>query len=71
MTYEQTVQWLFDALPNFQKDGGTKNYKIGLEGPMTLWEELSFPGKTIPTIHIARGPSSVKSKIQLNNSSII
>ena len=53
MTYEQTVQWLFDALPNFQKDGGTKNYKIGLEGPMTLWEELSFPGKTIPTIHIA------------------
>ena len=34
MTYEQAVQWLFEALPNFQRDGGTKNYKIGLEGPL-------------------------------------
>ena len=53
MTYAQAVQWLFDAVPNFQRDGGTKDYKIGLEGPLTLWEELNFPGKTIPTIHVA------------------
>ncbi|MDC0614896.1 Mur ligase family protein [Schleiferiaceae bacterium] len=53
MTYIQAVQWLFDAVPNFQRDGGTKDYKIGLEGPMVLWEELNFPGKTIPTIHVA------------------
>ncbi len=53
MTYEQAVQWLFDAVPNFQRDGGTKDYKIGLEGPLSLWEELNFPGKTIPTIHVA------------------
>jgi len=53
MTYIQAVQWLFDAVPNFQRDGGTKDYKIGLEGPMALWEELNFPGKTIPTIHVA------------------
>ena len=46
MTYAQAVQWLFDAVPNFQRDGGTKDYKIGLEGPLTLWEELNFPGKT-------------------------
>lgn len=53
MTYAQAVQWLFDAVPNFQRDGGTKDYKIGLEGPLTLWEELNFPGKTTPTIHVA------------------
>jgi dihydrofolate synthase/folylpolyglutamate synthase len=53
MTYEQAVQWLFDAVPNFQRDGGTKDYKIGLEGPLALWKELNFPGKTIPTIHVA------------------
>jgi len=45
MTYEQAVQWLFDALPNFQRDGGTKDYKIGLEGPIALWEALDFPGR--------------------------
>ena len=53
MTYEQAVQWLFDAVPNFQLDGGTKDYKIGLDGPKALWEALHFPGKTIPTIHVA------------------
>jgi len=53
MTYEQAVQWLFDAVPNFQRDGGTKDYKIGLDGPKALWEVLHFPGKTIPTIHVA------------------
>lgn len=53
MTYEQAVQWLFDAVPNFQRDGGTKDYKIGLDGPKALWEALHFPGKTIPTIHVA------------------
>lgn len=53
MTYAQAVQWLFDAVPNFQRDGGTKDYKIGLEGPLTLWEELNVPGKTTPTIHVA------------------
>jgi hypothetical protein len=45
MTYEQAVQWLFDAVPNFQRDGGTKDYKIGLDGPKALWEALHFPGK--------------------------
>ena len=53
MTYEQAVQWLFDAVPNFQRDGGTKEYKIGLDGPLALWKELNFPSKTIPTIHLA------------------
>ena len=53
MTYREAVEWLFSAVPNFQRDGGSKNYKIGLEGPRELWEHLGFPGSTIPTIHIA------------------
>ncbi|MGB0182870.1 MAG: bifunctional folylpolyglutamate synthase/dihydrofolate synthase [Schleiferiaceae bacterium] len=53
MTYTEAVQWLYDAVPNFQRDGGSKNYKIGLEGPQELWEYLECPGHSIPTIHIA------------------
>lgn len=53
MTYEQAVHWLYNAVPNFQRDGGTKAYKIGLEGPLAIWEHLGFPGKDIKTIHIA------------------
>ena len=53
MTYKEAVEWLYGAVPNFQRDGGSKNYKIGLEGPQELWEYLGFPGSSIPTIHIA------------------
>lgn len=53
MTYTEAVEWLYGAVPNFQRDGGSKNYKIGLEGPRELWEYLDFPGSSIPTIHIA------------------
>ena len=53
MTYREAVEWLYSAVPNFQRDGGSKNYKIGLEGPQELWEYLECPGHSIPTIHIA------------------
>jgi len=53
MTYSEAVEWLYAAVPNFQRDGGSKNYKIGLEGPQELWESLDFPSKDLPTIHIA------------------
>jgi len=53
MTYNEAVQWLYSAVPNFQRDGGSKNYKIGLEGPQALWKHLDFPGRDIPTIHVA------------------
>ncbi len=46
-------RWLYSAVPNFQRDGGSKNYKIGLEGPQALWDYLGFPGRDIPTIHVA------------------
>lgn len=53
MTYDEAVQWLYSAVPNFQRDGGSKNYKIGLEGPQELWSNLGNPGTEIPTIHVA------------------
>ena len=53
MTYDEAVQWLYSAVPNFQRDGGSKNYKIGLEGPQELWSYLENPSIDIPTIHVA------------------
>ena len=53
MTYIEAVNWLYAAVPNFQRDGGGKNYKIGLEGPEALWNYLGRPSDAIPTIHIA------------------
>jgi len=53
MTYLEAVDWLYAAVPNFQRDGGNKDYKIGLEGPLQLWEELGYPGSQIPTVHVA------------------
>ncbi len=53
MTYDKAVQWLYSAVPNFQRDGGSKNYKIGLEGPKELWSYLGDPATEIPTIHVA------------------
>lgn len=53
MIYSEAVDWLYGAVPNFQRDGGSKNYKIGLEGPKELWEKLDYPSLNIPTIHIA------------------
>ena len=53
MTYDEAVDWLFNAVPNFQRDGGNADYKIGLEGPMELWGYLGNPAENIPTIHIA------------------
>lgn len=53
MTYLEAVDWLYAAVPNFQRDGGSKNYKIGLEGPQSLWEHLDFPAAQIPMVHIA------------------
>jgi len=53
MTYNEAVQWLYSAVPNFQRDGGGNNYKIGLDGPQELWSYLDYPAANIPTIHVA------------------
>lgn len=53
MTYSGAVKWLFDQVPNYQKDGPDKDYKIGLDAPRALWWHLGQPAKDIPKIHIA------------------
>ena len=53
MTYQEAVDWLYSAVPNFQRDGGSKNYKIGLNNPKELWSYLGWPGSSISTVHIA------------------
>ena len=53
MTYTEAVDWLYAAVPNFQRDGGNRNYKISLESPEALWNYLDRPSDGIPTIHIA------------------
>lgn len=53
MTFEEAEHWLFHAVPNFQKDGGGKDYKIGLDGPRSFWKLIGRPGAEIKTIHIA------------------
>ena len=65
MTYDEAVQWLYSAVPNFQRDGGSKNYKIGLEGPQKLWSYLENPSIDIPTIHVA-GTNNVHNLILLH-----
>ena len=42
MTYNEAVQWLYSAVPNFQRDSGGNNYKIGLDGPQELWSYLDY-----------------------------
>ena len=53
MTYQEAVEWLYSAVPNFQRDGGSKNYKIGLDNPKELWSYLGWPSSSISTVHIA------------------
>ena len=53
MTYQEAVDWLYSAVPNFQRDGGSKNYKIGLDNPKKLWSYLGWPSSSISTVHIA------------------
>ncbi len=52
MTYEETIDYLFNALPVFQHQGGSA-YKPGLERVETLLGLCGNPHKILKTIHIA------------------
>lgn len=51
-TYEQTVDWLMEKLPMFQRVG-TKAYKKNLNNILALTEYLGNPQESYPTIHVA------------------
>ena len=52
MTYDETVEYLFNCAPPFQQVGGA-GYKEGLENTITLDNHLGNPHRKFRTIHIA------------------
>lgn len=52
MTYKETVQYLYDCVPMFQKIGAG-GYKEGLENTLAFDEHLNHPHRNYKTIHVA------------------
>lgn len=52
MTYEETLEYLYNSVPMFQKIGAAA-YKEGLHNTVVLDEHFGHPHKSYKTIHIA------------------
>lgn len=52
MTYEETIEYLYNSVPMFQKVGAVA-YKEGLSNTYTLDEHFNHPHTRFKTIHIA------------------
>ncbi|WP_046758456.1 bifunctional folylpolyglutamate synthase/dihydrofolate synthase [Kordia jejudonensis] len=52
MNYEETLDWLFNQLPFFQRQGA-KAFKKDLHNIQKLSQHLHFPEKKFKTIHVA------------------
>lgn len=52
MTYNETIQWMFDQLPMYQNQGASA-YKSDLNNTIALANHLNNPEKRLKTIHIA------------------
>ena len=52
MTYEETINYLYNSVPMFQKVGASA-YKEGLDNSHALDLHFNFPHKKYKTIHIA------------------
>ncbi|MBO4787004.1 MAG: bifunctional folylpolyglutamate synthase/dihydrofolate synthase, partial [Prevotella sp.] len=52
MTYNETIQYLYNSVPMFQNVGGA-GYKEGLENTLTLDQHFGHPHRTFRTIHVA------------------
>lgn len=52
MNYQETLNWLFNQLPMYQKDGA-KAYKKDLSNTILLMDYLGSPEKEINAIHVA------------------
>lgn len=51
-SYEETLDWLFQQFPSYQKIG-SKAYKPTLENTENLLKEIGNPEKDLQFIHIA------------------
>ena len=52
MTYEETIQYLYNSVPMFQNVGAA-GYKEGLQNTLTLDEHFGHPHRTFRTVHVA------------------
>ena len=52
MTYPEIVDWLFQQIPNYQKQGGSA-YKPGLDGINNLLNKTNNSYRRLKTIHVA------------------
>lgn len=52
MTYDETIQYLYNSVPMFQNVGAA-GYKEGLQNTQTLDEHFNHPHRTFRTIHVA------------------
>ena len=52
MTYQETVQWLFQQLPMYQRQGSSA-YKKDLTNILNFSKHLGFPEQNFKSIHIA------------------
>ena len=52
MTYQETIEYLFNSTPLFQ-NVGKDAYKEGLENTLNLDEYFGYPHRTFKTIHVA------------------
>ena len=52
MNYKQTVEYLYNVVPSFQKVG-TAGYKEGLSNTLALDEHFGHPHRNFKTIHVA------------------
>jgi dihydrofolate synthase/folylpolyglutamate synthase len=51
MTYDETIQYLYDSAPMFQKVGASA-YKEGMENSFLIDEHLQYPHTKYKTIHV-------------------
>ena len=52
MTYQETLDYLYNSVPMFQRIGGAA-YKEGLDNTQTLDEHFGHPHRQFRTIHVA------------------
>lgn len=52
MTYQETCEYLYNAMPMFERQGSS-GYKEGLGNSLTLDEHFKHPHKNFLTIHVA------------------
>lgn len=52
MTYDQTLDYLYNSLPEFQREGASA-YKPGLERTIEFIEHLGSPDRAFRSVHIA------------------